>query len=386
MYETPGPHGKVIRYSSDCSSVLSPDDPTAQHINQDAPANPKTLTGNGSDSSGIDVSCENIPDIDRSKSCQAKSSDQLKSSKIPTPKSKIPSIVSTPNTGMKRTVRIKSQSSESLNNQSNFNRRSADSVRPDNLTPSSGPARRRSTSQVVMSAPTTRMPRSRSASGEQGLAHNYNLFREGPGRFSYRTPRPADFRSEGGNKTWTFRQRNNRPTLSYETYMSPTLASQQRRVSSESPNRRIPLRSADNFAKISPVRKVSQSASTSPSKNLSPLLQEILSSETDLSDDSKILQKMEMIVNQYKARVEANLKRKETKENARWNSTGDLSDEGYLNPVVPRGQRKLSAPPSPVSVTDPLQNLDISARPRRDTLGSSSGSKIPMPRWYTKKL
>lgn len=257
-----------------------------------------------------------------------------------------------------------------------------------NVTPASG-GRRRASSHA-MSAPTTRLPRSRSASGE-GMGPAFNLMREGPGRYSCRNPRANELTSprsdiSRGNKTWTFRQRNNRPTLSYETYMNPTTASQQRRVSSESPKRRLPLKSSENSTRTTPVTKLSQSASTSPSREISPILQEFLSNEDDLSDDTKILQKMEMLVNQYKARVEANLKRQNSKENsdhARWNSTGDLTVEGMLNPNALRPERKLSAPPSPVAVTDPIKNLQISPKQRRGSLGASN-SKIPMPRWYTK--
>ncbi|CAM1320774.1 GAS2L1 (predicted) [Pycnogonum litorale] len=390
------------RYSSDCSSLMSPEEQTTRP--EDSPKSMKTLTGNGSDSSGIDVSCENLQDVEQAAS---KAKIEKNSSKIPTPKSetrsRIPSLTRTPPTGggsssSLKKVKLKSQSTDNLNAQPTRNDCS-NSGRKLLQPAANNPTRRRSTSQVTAgcSAASPRMPRSRSATGEGTAPAFGNLNREGPGRYSYRSPRSCETNRSridvGGNKTWTFRQRDARPTVTTETYMNPTTASIQRRKSTESSKNRLPLRSTENSDRT-PVRNVSFSASSSPTREISPLLKEILSNEDELNDDTKILQKMEMLVNQYKARVEAaNVKSNEEQQHKsknrsrranKWNSTGDLSDEGrtttirsHENPNV----RKMSEPPSSsADGGDDNDKNDTQSRQRRD-----SATKIPMPRWYTRK-
>ncbi|UYV64412.1 GAS2L1 [Cordylochernes scorpioides] len=60
------------------------------------------------------------------------------------------------------------------------------------------------------SNPSANIPRSRSHTGDELEG---GLCRVGPGRYSYRNPRPATASVDAGRKTWTFRQRSQRPAL-----------------------------------------------------------------------------------------------------------------------------------------------------------------------------
>lgn len=129
------------------------------------------------------------------------------------------------------------------------------------------------------------MPRSQSQTYDE-LEDNPVLSRQGPGRYSCRNLRMSDPRPkvDTGNKTWTFRQRSPRPSVVRETYRLR-----------KSPATTPKLRSPENpsIAVSSPVR----------SKQISPLLEEMLRDD-NLDSDEKILERMELLINQYKKKME----------------------------------------------------------------------------------
>ncbi|XP_064461264.1 GAS2-like protein pickled eggs [Ornithodoros turicata] len=186
--------------------------------------------------------------------------------------------------------------------------------------PPSSSARRKSADPLL--AP---LPRSRSHSSDGGMLSDKNFFpRATIGRSSWKSPPPPrSSRSEGngGNKTWAFKQRNQR------TPLTPDLFS--------------------NNLGGSPTRAQRPNA-------ISPLLQELLS-DRDLDSDDKLLKKMEYFVSQYRARLDECEKTKQFSAN-----------DGYNSNTLPRMSH--TAPTSPDSFRSP---------PCR-----RRGSKIPMATYY----
>lgn len=134
------------------------------------------------------------------------------------------------------------------------------------------------------------MPRSQSQTYGEMDDRQLTLSRQGPGRYSCRNLRTADIRPkiDTGNKTWTFRQKSPRSSVARETYRP-------RKSPCATPKIRSPTKSLDN-------NTIHNTGSPVRNKQISPLLEEMLHDDS-LDSDEKILEKMEMLINQYKKKI-----------------------------------------------------------------------------------
>lgn len=224
-------------------------------------------------------------------------------------KSKIPCL----------TAAQRTSSSENLCNGGRVLPHSNGRPRQSSMPPASS-TRRKSVDSALCS-----FPRSRSHSSEGSMLSDKGFFIRGTsGRSSWRgppTPRPSRSDGNSGNKTWAFRQRNQRTPLTPESFGRNTSAS--------------------------PMRGQRPHVS-------SPILKELLT-DSCLDSDDKILKRMELLVNQYRARLQ---------------ESGKLElydgDEQYRSSTLPKMSR--TAPTSPENFRSP---------PCR-----RKGSKIPMATYY----
>ncbi|XP_076364068.1 uncharacterized protein LOC143253691 isoform X2 [Tachypleus tridentatus] len=195
---------------------------------------------------------------------------------------------------------------------------------------------------------TPSIPRSYSQTSDMG-GFGSSLARNLPGRFSYKPPTDVCPKVDTGFKTWTFRQRPSRASISSDLYR---LSCEENCKSTTN----IKSRSAESSISSSP-QKLSPAKSVSTANKMRKLLEDI-----DLYTDIEFFNEMQRFINSYREKVENKIQEEESEN----------SDTG----------------PSPVTCSlGSSQGLDQSQqspkfRPRRESQGGST--KIPVPVWYNK--
>ncbi|XP_022241924.1 GAS2-like protein 1 [Limulus polyphemus] len=182
-----------------------------------------------------------------------------------------------------------------------------------------------------------------------------SLTRNTPGRFSYKPPTDVRPKVDTGNKTWAFRQRATRSSISPDFCRYPSRG-----------NNLSPSKTKTNLK--------SRSAESSPAKSIvtATKVQKLLE-DIDLATDDTFFNEMQRFISSYREKIEKKLKN-EQEENAYLNDDDSTSSTPTMLC-------------SPDSDRPPSRGLGYSQqspkfRPRRESQGGST--KIPLPVWYNK--
>jgi hypothetical protein len=161
------------------------------------------------------------------------------------------------------------------------------------------------------------MSRSRSVSGEPSSHHGNNnlktntpnLSRNGVGYRSVRTKSSVTPPTTQQQNTWNApRSNKSRPSINQDTFQSPNPfgpASTRRSLPSREPSstHSTPSRKPSKNQNKTQQQALN-SLPTSPTKNISPILQQILATSENTQDDAAFLQNLREIITQYETKAQ----------------------------------------------------------------------------------
>ncbi|XP_022250381.1 GAS2-like protein pickled eggs [Limulus polyphemus] len=268
-----------------------------------------------------------------------------------------PVLVGTPGKKTASIINHKSQSTENL-----YSGRYTEKLQlyRQNSSNSSVYSRKSRNSTGNSASCTPGIPRSYSQTSDMG-GFGSSLPRNFPRRFSYKPPTDVCPKVDTGCKTWTFRQRPSRTSISPDLYRFSSGENSNRSPSKSTTN--LKSKSAESSISSSP-QKLSPAKSVSTANKMQKLLKDI-----DLVTDSEFFSEMQRFINSYREKVDKKIQEEEELENS----------DSASSPSTMRCSPDLDRPPS--------QGLDQSQqspkfRPRRESQGGST--KIPVPVWYNK--
>ncbi|XP_022253929.1 uncharacterized protein LOC111088347 [Limulus polyphemus] len=226
---------------------------------------------------------------------------------------------------------------------------------------SSGYGRKGRRSSTDSSNCTPPISRNFSQSGDMSEIGS-SLLRNSPGQFSYKPPTNVRPKVDTGSKTWAFRQRPSRKSVSPDIYCHSSGGS-----TTPSPNKtviKLKTRSAESSLHCSPRKE----SSTKPTASkMQSLLKDI-----DLGTDDQFLSEMQKFIHSYREKIEKKLKEEQDDTPLTFNDNTSSTPAMIYSPDSDH----------PSSRGSSCIQLSPKIRPRRGSQGGST--KIPVPMWYNK--